>query len=87
MFGYENGLVFPIFILDQQFKDSMDLLLLVNDDKSRYVYIKDFDRFMVHERKNKNKKYFCRRCLQCFSSNNVLTEHKEDCLGINVNSL
>ena len=28
-------------------------------------------------------KYFCRCCLQCFSSENVLTEHKENCLVIN----
>ena len=38
---------------------------------------------MFHKTKNKNKKYFCRSCLQCFSSKNVLTEHKEDCLSIN----
>ena len=32
--------------------------------------------------KNKNKKYFCKSCLQCFSSKNVSTEHKEVCLKI-----
>ena len=31
---------------------SMDLLLLIDDDKSHYVYIKDFDRFMFHKTKN-----------------------------------
>ena len=47
------------------------------------MYIKDFDRFMFHKTKNKNKKYFCKSCLQCFSCKNVLTEHKEVCLSIN----
>ena len=61
----------------------MDLLLVTDGDKSHYVYIKDFERFMFHKTKNKNKKYFCKSCLQCFSSKNVLTEHKEDCLIIN----
>ena len=61
----------------------MNLLLSVYDDKSHYVYIKDFDRFMFHKTKNKNKKWFCRSCLECFSSKNVLTKHKEDCLSIN----
>ena len=61
----------------------MDLLFLNDDDKSHYVYIKDFDRFMFHKTKNKNKKWFCKSCLQCFSSENVLTKHKEDCLSIN----
>ena len=76
VFGYGNELVFPIYVSDQKFEDSMDLLLLTDDDKSHYVYIKDFDRFMFHKTKNKNKKWFCRSCLQCFSSESVLIKHK-----------
>ena len=58
MFGYENRLVFPIYISDQKFKHSMDLLLLFDNDKSHHVYIKDFERFMFHKTKNENKKWF-----------------------------
>ena len=83
MFYYENKLTFPIYVSDQKFENSMDLLLLIDGDKSHYVYIKDFDRFMFHKTKNKNKKYFCKSCLQCFSSKNMLTEHKKVCLSIN----
>ena len=61
----------------------MDFLLVIHGNKSHYIYIKDFDRFMFHKTKNKNKKYFCKGCLQCFSSKHVLTEHKEICLSIN----
>ena len=53
MFGFENRLGFPIHISDQKFKGSMDLLLLIDNDKSHYVYIKDVDRFMFHKTKNK----------------------------------
>ena len=40
VFVYENRLVFPIYISDEKFKDSMelhsmDLLLLIDNDKSR----------------------------------------------------
>ena len=42
VFGYEDELVFPIYNSNQKLEDSMDLLLLNNDDKSHYVYIKDF---------------------------------------------
>ena len=83
MFGYENRLVFPIYISDQKFKDSMDLLLLIDKNKSHYVYIKDIDRFMFYKTKNKNKKWFCKSCLQSFSSENVLIKHKENYLSIN----
>ena len=73
---------FPVYISDQTFKSSIDLLLLINDDKSHYVYIKDFNAFMFHKTKNKNKKWFFKSCLQCFSSENVLIKHKEDCLSV-----
>ena len=33
--------------------------------------------------KNKNRKWFCKSCLQCSSSENVLISNKEDCLSIN----
>ena len=56
VFGYENGLVFPIYVSDQKFEDSMDLLLLIDNDKSHYVYIKDFDRLMFHKTKNSSVK-------------------------------
>ena len=56
MFGDENRLVFPVYISDQEFEDSMDLLLLIDNDKSHYVHIKDFKRFMFHKTKHKNEK-------------------------------
>ena len=58
VFCYENKLVFPIYISDQKFENSMDLLLVIYENKSHSVYIKDFDRFMFRKTKNKNKKYF-----------------------------
>ena len=46
VFSYKNGLIFPIYLSNQKVKDSMDLLLLINDDKLHYVYMKDINRFM-----------------------------------------
>ena len=48
VFCYKDELVFPIYVSNQKFEDSMDLLLLIDDDQSHYVYIKDLDRFMFH---------------------------------------
>ena len=53
---------FPIYISDQKFENSMDFLLAIDECKSHCVYIKDFDRFMFHKTKNKNKKYVCKSC-------------------------
>ena len=61
----------------------MDLLWISDENKSHYVYIKSFDRFKCNKIKNKNKKYFCKCCLQCFSSGKILIEHKGNCLVVN----
>ena len=68
---------FSNYVSDQEFENPMDLLLVIDENKSHYVYIKDFNRFMFHKTKNKNKKYFCKSCLQCFSTKNVLTKNKK----------
>ena len=83
VFCYENKLVFPIYVSDKKFENSMDLLLVTDGDILHYVYIKDFDGFMFHKTKNKNKKYIYKSCLQCFSSKNVLEEHTKICSSIN----
>ena len=70
----KNNIYINVFF--QKIKNSIDLLLVIDENKSHYVHIKDFDRFMFHKTKNKNKKYFCKSCLQGFSNKNVLTEHK-----------
>ena len=62
MLGYENESVYPIFISKQTFGDLIDLLLLIENDKSHCVYIKDFNTFMFHKTKNKNKNWFCKTC-------------------------
>ena len=58
VFWYENKLVFPIYVSDQEFENSVDLLLVADENELHYVYIKDFYRYMFHKTKNKNKKYF-----------------------------
>ena len=83
MFYFENGLTYPTYVSDEIFSDCMDLLLMFDENKSHYVYIKDFNRFMFCKTKNKNKKYFCKCCFQCFSSKKGLIEHKKNCLIIN----
>ena len=61
----------------------MNLLMIHKENKSHYVYIKDINRLMFNKTKNKNKKHFCKRCPQCFSSENILVKHEENCLVIN----
>ena len=54
LFCYENGLTYPVYVSDQKFHNSMDLLLISDENKSHYVYNRDFNRFMCNKTKNKN---------------------------------
>ena len=42
VFCYDNKLTYPVYLSNQKFNDNMDLLLIPNEFKSHYVYIKDF---------------------------------------------
>ena len=66
VFGDENGLLFLIYVSDQKFEDSLDLLFLIDDDKSHYVYIKDLDRFMFHKSKTKKQKILLQKLFMMF---------------------
>lgn len=50
VFGYENKHVYPIYLLKEKFENHMELLI-GNEDKSHYVYIKDLYWFMYKKNK------------------------------------
>ena len=47
-----------IWFILSKFEDCIDLLLITDESKSHYVYIKDFRRFMCNKMKSYNKKHF-----------------------------
>ena len=61
----------------------MNLLLITENENKHYVLIKDFNRFMYNQTKYEHKKHFCMYCPQCFSSERVLNNHKENCIQVN----
>ena len=83
VFGYEEKQPFPIYVSKEKFENQMNLLLIEKDGNNHYVLIKDFNKFMYQQTKHKERKNFCMHCLQCFSSERVLNNHKENCIIIN----
>ena len=55
VFCYENNLVYPVHISDKKFENCMDILLITDENKSQYVYIKNFNRCVCNKRNNRNK--------------------------------
>ena len=83
IFSYEDKIVCPVYVSKKDYGDCMNLLMIHESDKSRYVYVKDFNRLMFNVNKHSEKKWFCMRCLQHFSSEIILEKHKSDCLVVN----
>ena len=83
LFGYEEKQKFPIYISKEKYQDHMELLLITEGENKHYVLIKDFNKFMFRQNKHEHKKHFCMYCLQCFSREDVLTEHTKNCISIN----
>ena len=83
VFGYEEKQPYPIYISKEKYEDHIELLLITKDENKHYVLIKDFNKFMYNQTKHKERKHFCMRCLQCFSSERVLNDHKDNCIQLN----
>ena len=83
VFGYENKQKYPIHVSKEKYEDCMNLLLITENENKHYVLIKHFNKFMYDVTKHKDSKHFCMHCLQCFSSERVLTAHKENCFQLN----
>ena len=83
VFGYENKEPYPIYVSKEKYEDHMELLLVTENENKHYVLIKDFNKFMYNQTKHKERKHFCMYCLQCFSSERVLNNHKENCIQVN----
>ena len=83
VFGYENKQKYPIYVSKERYEDCMNLLLITENENKHYVLIKDFNKFMYDITNNKKRKHFCMYCLQHFTSERVLNNHKENCIQLN----
>ena len=83
VFSYEEKQPYPIYVSKEKYEDHMELLLITKDENQHYVLIKDFNKFMYKQTKHKERKHFCMHCLQWFSSERVLNNHKDNCIQVN----
>ena len=83
VFGYENKQPYPIHVSKEKYDNQMNLLLITENENKHYVLIKGFNKFMHNQTKHNGRKHFCMHCLQCFSSERVLNNHKDTCIIVN----
>ena len=67
VFGYQDK-VYPLHVSKKSYTQVLNSLLITQDDKSHYVFIKDFNKLMYLNTKCKDKKRYCMHCLQIFTA-------------------
>ena len=82
VFGYKNK-VYPLYISKKCYDQTLNLLLITEKDTSHYVFIKNFNRLMFSRTNHKDKKRYCMSCLQNFTTEEILSNHKKQCSLIN----
>ena len=82
IFGYGNK-VYPLYISKKSYDQTLNLLLITEKGKSHCVFVKDFNRLMFSRTKQKDKKHHCMSFLQTFTTEEILSNHKKQCLLIN----
>ena len=84
--------IFPKRLTKQCKTNHIDLLLLCDygtsaegssTNKEHYVWIKNFSRLCYNVTKHNEKKYFCKYCINGFTSEEILKRHEEDCKKFN----
>ena len=73
VFGYENKAKYPVYVSKKCCEDKhVDLLLIGEGNKKHRVVIKDFNAFMYDHALHRERKHFCRYCLQDFRTAKIL---------------
>ena len=69
----ENNNVIPMLSSENNHKNDLDFFYY----KDHICLIKDLNKYLHRNNKNKNKKYFCSTCLNSFISEENLNNHKK----------
>lgn len=82
VYGVENNeTIYPLKVCDNEESTHFDLLLLNENEKFHYCYIKDLNKLLKKQLTKDHKKIeFCKRCLTYFSiQSKKLQIHKKSC--------
>lgn len=83
VFGWEGGglTILRVSSAPKAFP-RINLMLIVDEEKSHYCWIKNMERLLSDKNKNKGRQYHCHLCLSRFTNEKVLEKHQEVCEGV-----
>lgn len=84
VFGLENGDLTILWISDKSKAiKRINLMLVMDGQKSHCCWIKDMGRLLNRKTKNRDEQFYCDICLSRFTKERVLKTHQELCEGVN----
>ena len=80
VFGWREGNVYPLRISEHTNEESINLILLSNNENQHYCWIKRMSALVASQtNKHKGKKYVCKYCCNSFPTEKSLQKHIEYC--------
>ena len=83
LYGHSDSKIYLIQTPKFTAQKHADLLVTSNSETDQYIWIENFNRLCYNVIKHKEKKFFCKHCIQHFASESILQKHKEDCMLLN----
>ena len=84
VWGWENDELTILWISDKSKAiKRINLMLLMDGEKSHHCWIKDMSRLIHNKTKHKGRHFYCTLCLLRFNNERVLKTHQELCEGVN----
>ena len=80
LYSHLNSDIYPIRTTKSTAAKHIDLLVTSNSETNHYVWIRDFNKLCYNITKCKTKKFFCKHCIQHFTSQDRLEQHLLDCV-------
>ena len=79
--------VFPLRVPNKQQEHHIVLLYWSRGEVYHYAWVKNLSRLLGHTKKKDHHTYFCERCFQGFTKQELLTKHLEICANIPVQAV
>jgi len=79
IFGYEKNEIFPVHITNHRFKRHINLLMISDNRKNHYCWIKDLNRLLGDQHSNTRRYHYCSYCLYGFIKERLLEDHIPYC--------
>ena len=82
VFGWQKHAIVYYISRQPEGVPRINLMLFQQGKKFHYAWIKNLNRMLHDQSKDRHRKYFCERCLHGYIREDLLEAHKPECRGI-----